>query len=172
MILSVIYRKLVNDKCDVKKAFICMTRSLETAHQQECPDGFIAYKSDCFYHSQLKADYKDGQVQCALRGSRIVAIKDRAVYDFIRAWAITNKFGDFYLGFNFTTNSTEITATYSDGKPFNKSIDYDFDDERDKFGHKECSYLKKGISYKPRDISCSELLEQVCQWNSKYKNII
>ena len=169
--MHLIYRKLVNDRCDVKKAYVCMTVSLETAHQQECPDGFIAYKSDCFYHSQLKADYKDGQVQCALRGSRIVAIKDRAVYDFIRAWAIANKFVDFYLGFNFTTINTEITATYSDGKPFNKSIDYDFDGERDKFGHKECSYLKKGISYKPRDIPCSELLEQVCQWNRKYKTI-
>ena len=92
----------------------------------------------------------------------MVAIKDRAVYDFIRAWAIANKFGDFSLGLSFTTNNTEIPATF---QPFNKSIDYYFDDERDKFGHKECSYLKKGISYKPRDISCSELLEQVCQWN-------
>ena len=144
-----------------------MTKSLKEPHLQPCPDNFIAYKNECFFHSFIKGDYDTGEMNCAYRGSKMVAIKDRATYQFIKAWAKANKFGDFFLGLNFTTNDTEAPVKYSDGTAFNKSIDFDFDDERDKFGNKDCAYLKKGVTYKPRDCACSDLLEQVCQWNSE-----
>ena len=146
---------------------MCMTKSLKDPHLQPCPEHFIAYKSECFYHSPVKGDYDTGELNCAYRGSRIVAIKDRATYHFIRAWAMAYKFGDFYLGLNFTTNDTETPIKYSDGTAFNKSIDFAFDDDSEKFGEKDCAYLKKGVSFKPRDSSCVEMMDQLCQWNSK-----
>ena len=48
-------------------------------------------------------------------------------------------------------------------------IYYAFDDQSDKFGNKECSYLKKGVAYKPRDSECDVPMHQVCQWNRKYQ---
>ena len=144
-----------------------MTKSLKEPHLQPCPEHFIAYKSECFFHSDSKGDYDTGEVNCAFRGSQMVAIKDRATYQFIRAWAMASKFGDFFLGLNFTTNDTLAPIKYSDGTAFNKSIDYSFDSDGEKFGHKDCAYLKKGVSYKPRDSACSEALDQVCHWNSK-----
>ena len=145
-----------------------MTRTLREPHIQPCPDHFIAYKSQCFYHSSSKGDYDAGELNCAVRGSRMVAIKDRGTYQFIRAWSMKNKFGDVFLGFNFTTDDTEAPVKYSDGTAFNKSMDFAFDEDSEKFGNKDCAYLKKGVSFKPRDCDCTQLMEQLCQWNSKF----
>ena len=57
---------------------------------------------------------------------------------------------------------------YVDGLPFNKSIDYAFDDESSKFGSGPCLMLKKGIKYLPRDTECSVKMQIVCKWNGKY----
>ena len=160
-------RRLINDECDVKKAFVCVAESLEEPHSQQCPDGFIAYKAECYYHSKEKGDYDSAEINCALRGSRILAIKDRATYHFIQSFASSQKIGNFFLGLNFTTGDVTAPVKYSDGATFNKSLDYSFDESRDKFGTKSCAYLKKGVRYKPRDTDCREPMEQVCQWNSK-----
>ena len=164
MYLPYITRKLVIDQCGNKRHYIC--RGKYSDHPP-CPDQFISYKSECFYHSPSKEDYDAGELNCAIRGARMIAIKDRATYQFIQAWAIASKFGNFFLGLNFTTNETNAPIKYSDGTVFNKSIDYSFDEEAEKFGKKDCAYLKSGISFMPRDSSCSARMEQVCQWNSK-----
>ena len=82
-----------------------------------------------------------------------------------------NKFGDVFLGFNFTTDDTDAPVKYSDGTAFNKSMDFAFDEDSEKFGNKDCAYLKKGVSFKPRDCDCSQLMEQLCQWNSKFDSL-
>ena len=42
------------------------------------------YKKDCFFHGELRLDYKRGSVECAKRGARMLTIKDRATFQFIR----------------------------------------------------------------------------------------
>jgi hypothetical protein len=148
-----------------------MHPNLRTREQKLCPAKFIAYKGACYYHGTVPGDYDHGEFQCAKVGARMIALKERATYQFIRAWASANRFGDFYLGLNFTLNATDpnmTTIAYSDGTPYNKSAQYAFDDQSVKFGNKECSYLKKGVAYKPRDTLCSVPRQQVCQWNRKW----
>ena len=144
-----------------------MTKSLVEAHQPLCPDGFVSYKQDCFLHISELANYDKAEVNCAFHGSRIVAIKERSTYQFLRSWAMASKFGNVFLGFNFT-----LPVRYSDGQVYNKSVDYSFDGDSAKFGNKECAYLKKGVKYKPRDCMCDEVMEQVCIWNSKYSSLL
>ena len=85
-----------------------MAESLSEPRSQQCPDGFIAYKTECYFHSKEKGDYDSAEINCALRGSRILAIKERATYHFIQAFAISQKIGNFFLGLNFTTG--DVTA--------------------------------------------------------------
>ena len=145
-----------------------MTGSLESTHSTLIPKSFIRYKNECYYHNVTPGDYNTSELNCATKGSRIIAIKDRATYQFIRMWAAANKFGDFYLGLNFTTGDPSAPIKYSDGTPYNKSEHFAFDDSAEKFGNKDCVYLNKGVTYKPRDSSCRTELEQICQWNSMY----
>ena len=148
-----------------------MTKSLEETHPNLCPKSFIRYKNDCYYRSIVMGDYNTSELNCAAKGSRIISIKDRATYQFIRMWAAANKFGDFFLGLNFTTGDPDAPVKYSDGTPYNKSEHFAFDDSSEKFGKKECVYLKKGVTYKPRDTTCETEMEQICHWNSKYTRI-
>ena len=155
-----------------------MQPNLKTREQKICPAKFVAYKGTCFYHGSKAGDYDHGEEECAKVGAKVIAIKERATYQFIRAWASLNKFGDFYLGLNFTHNSVyyhhnetdpNVTTTiYSDGSPFDKTINYAFDDQSEKFGNKECAYLKKGVAYKPRDTLCNLPKDQVCEWKREY----
>ena len=157
----------MNENCDLKLPYICMRPGLKNRQQKLCPANFIAYKGSCYYHGSVPGDYHHCQEQCARVGARIVAIKERATYHFIRALAVAYKFGDFYLGLNFTVNRTDAKVIYSDGTPFDKSTSYAFDDQSEKFGNKDCSYLKKGVAYKPRDADCQRAMHQVCQWKRK-----
>ena len=100
----------------------------------------------------------------------MVTIKDRATYQFIRSWAISNSFYNFFLGYNYTTGDPAIPIKYSDGTPFNKSVDYAFDESSEKFGSKPCTFMKKGVRYNPRDANCEDLMEPVCVWKSNLKN--
>ena len=71
------------------------------------------------------------------------------------------------IGLNYTTGDANAPVKYSDGSSFNKSVDFSFDDDTDKFGAKECNYMKKGVQYKPRDTDCSAEKAPICIWNSK-----
>ena len=165
--VTIFFRLLVNADCEEKRPFICMTKSLETNQEPVCPKNFYRYKNSCYYHSMMKGDYNASELICAKRGSRVVTIKDRAAFQFIRALAWQDGFGSFYLGVNYTTGDANNPVKYSDGSSFNKSSDYAFDDNAEKFGNKECNFLKSGIKFKPRDTECDVEMSPLCIWNSK-----
>ena len=71
------------------------------------------------------------------------------------------------LGLNYTTGITDAPVQYSDGTAYNKTVHFAFDDDSEKFGSKECNYMKKGVQYKPRDTDCSAEMAPICVWNSK-----
>ena len=48
----------------------------------------------------------------------------------------TNEMNDVYLGFNFTTGDPARPVVYADGSPYHPDQDYDFDDNKGKFGQK------------------------------------
>ena len=122
--------------------------------------------------SSIKGDYNTSELLCAERASRVVTIKDRATFQFLRSWAKINKFGDFFLGVNYTTGDTNNPVKYSDGTAYDKTVDYAFDDNSDKFGAKECNYMKSSIKFKPRDTECTEEMAPICIWNSKHSNYL
>ena len=80
-----------------------MARNYMFRHDMECPKSFVRYKNDCYYHSYAKGDYNTTELLCAEKSSKVIMIKDRATYQFIRSWAIANGFHNFYLGYNYTT---------------------------------------------------------------------
>ena len=177
-IILLLSRSFINGNCDLDKRYFCMLPNLKTQEQKLCPDKFTAYKGSCYYRGkETPGDFDQNEQECAKLGSRLITIKERATYQFLRAWAIRNRFGDFYLGLNFTYNPVyyhhnesdpNVTSTlYADGTPFDKSVHYAFDDQSERFGFKECAFLKSGVYYKPRDTLCSEKMDQVCQWKRK-----
>lgn len=158
---------MVNADCEEKRSFMCMSEDLKNYHKSLCPKNFIRYKNECYYHSIEKGDYNKSELLCAEKASRVVTIKDRATFQFIRSWAKGQKIKDFFLGLNYTTGDTSAPVKYSDGSAYDKDVDYAFDDNREKFGAKECTYLKSSIKHKPRDSECSAEKNPVCIWNSK-----
>ena len=90
-----------------------MTKSLDQPHDVLCPKSFIHYKSECYYHSMEKGDYNKSEIICAKKSSRIIPIKDRATYQFIRSWSIKQNFGDFYLGYIYYNTIFTIVKTNS-----------------------------------------------------------
>ena len=160
-------RTITNKDCTEKLPYVCLTPSLDQQETQQCPKGFVPYKKACYARGRELTDYDGAEKNCAFNGSRVLAIRDRATYQFIRAFSVANKLLDIYLGINYTTGDPDNPSIYSDGTPFDKDTGYAFDGEREKFGSKNCTYLKKGVTYKPRDTDCTVMMDHICQWNSK-----
>ena len=72
--------------------------------------------------------------------------------------------GDFYLGLNWTTGDPDKPVVMSDGTVYDKDTMYAFDEQEEKFGEKNCTYVRAGVKYQPRDLDCSRLLAVICQW--------
>ena len=167
----------MNEDCDLQMPYVCMQPNLKKQEQKLCPEEYTAYKGSCYYHGSKPGGYTHGAKECAKVGGQVIAIKDRATYQFIKALAKQNKFGDFYLGMNFSHNpkyhhhneqDPNVTiAVYSDGMVFDKTTNFAFDDQSEKFGTTECAYLKKGVAYKPRNSPCDVAMDHVCQWKRK-----
>merc|ERR1712155_378102 len=87
----------------------------------------------------------------------------RGTFHFIRAMAMGKGIGNFYLGLNWTTGDPDKPILMADGTVYNKSTMYSFDEEGEKFGHKNCTYFKKSIKFKPRDTECNELMDVASQ---------
>ena len=159
------FRRLSTDLCDTKRHFICSVPRADLATPRPCPAGHRIYKDKCLYVGTEILEYKDARESCAYSGAIILPVKDRATYQFVRSLAKLKKYEDLYIGMNFSQKLD--SPLYSDGKIFNRSLHFQFDSEADKFGGKECVYLKKGVSYKPRSTVCNEGKQFICLWRSK-----
>ena len=144
-----------------------MTPALDQGNQDVlCPKDFVPYKGQCYGKNVVKkVDYDGAENACAYNGSRVVMIRDRGTFHFIRAMAMGKGIGNFYLGLNWTTGDPDKPILMADGTVYNKSTMYSFDEEGEKFGHKNCTYFKKSIKFKPRDTECNELMDVMCHWN-------
>lgn len=134
----------------------------------KCPANFRLYKDKCIYaeSENPKLDYKGAQNYCAKRGSIILPIKDGATYNFVKRWSRGHAHENLYIGMNFST--TLQIPVYSDKTNYHKGVSYDFDGSSDKFGDKECVYLKKSISHKPRSTDCVVPMHFLCLWKGTY----
>ena len=153
-----------NAKCDEMKSFICQVQASTKTILRKCPKDFILYKNKCFYSikgkSKSKFSYKKSQEECASRGSIVVPIKDKATFHFLKSWALKGKLESYFIGMNFSATSSK----YSDNSDFQWNINFDFEEEEGKFGEKECVFLKSGVRFQPRSISCNASLDYLCQW--------
>ena len=158
---------ITNIDCFQSLKYICMTPALDQGNQDVlCPKDFVPYKGQCYGKNVVKkVDYDGAENACAYNGSRVVMIRDRGTFHFIRAMAMGKGIGNFYLGLNWTTGDPDKPILMADGTVYNKSTMYSFDEEGEKFGHKNCTYFKKSIKFKPRDTECNELMDVMCHWN-------
>ena len=129
-----------------------------------CPEGYRVYKNICLFVTTDLLKYKDSQTACAKFGGMIMPLRDRGTYQFIRSLAKLKSYRDLFIGMNFSINLEN--PLYSDGTIFNRSTHYQFDSEAEKFGQKDCVYLKTGVSHKPRSTDCDVPMQSVCQWRS------
>ena len=54
------------------------------------------------------------------------------------------------------------------GNIYNKSINYAFDEQAERFGKGAgCVTLKKGVKYLPRDTKCDVPMQIICKWKGK-----
>ena len=158
---------LLNIGCFEKLPYLCMTPALDQGPQDvPCPAGFLPYKGECYGRSEARdVDYDGAERACAVNGSRVVMVRDRGTFNFIRAFAAGKGVGQFYLGLNWTTGDPSNPVIMSDGTPYNKTTMYAFDDQSVKFGNKNCTFVKGGVRYMPRDTKCDALLNVICHWN-------
>ena len=157
---------LVNINCALELPYLCLTPSLDHGSQEPpCPRDFVPYKDKCFGRSEKRElTYDQAEEACAFNGSIIFAPRDRGSFHFVRAMGAGKGIGDFYLGFNWTTGDPARPVVMSDGTVYDKATMYAFDEQEEKFGHKNCTYIRKGVKYMPRDGHCSLLLDVICQW--------
>ena len=157
---------LINANCFLELPYICLTPARDQGNQEPpCPRDFVPYKGECFGRSERRElTYDEAEEACAFNGSIIFAPRDRASFHFVRAMGAGKGVGDFYLGFNWTTGDPARPVVMSDGTLYDKVTMYAFDEQEEKFGHKNCTYIRKGVKYMPRDGHCSLLLDVICQW--------
>ena len=164
-----IFRLFQTDSCKSKRRFICQLPAHFVEEDRVCPFAFRLYKNKCIYDGfgsgRAKYNMREAMELCASRGSIVLPIKDEAMYNFVRIWAGKEKLGDLFLGMNFS--SSLPNPVYTDGTSFIKDQSFQFGDDSDKFGDKDCVYLKKGVAFKPRNTDCSTPMNFLCQWNSK-----
>ena len=131
---------------------------------KKCPADFRLYKDKCIYaeSENSKMNYREAQNFCAKRGSIVLPLKDGATYHFIKRWSKKNAHGNLYIGMNFST-ALQLPL-YSDKTIYQKGISYDFDGSSEKFGDRECVYLKKSISHQPRSTDCIVPMHFLCLW--------
>lgn len=118
-------------------------------------------KGKCLYKSNIKAKLEKAKEICAYKGSVVLPIKERAMYQFIRELATVRNYDDLFLGLEMNSKSEGV---YSDGSVFDKDTHYSFDQNSDRFGLTKCVYLKKGVGYEPREADCNEKRQFLCQW--------
>ena len=116
--------------------------------------------------------YDEAELNCAQKGAKLIVIKDRGTYQFLRAYAGSNRMDSIWLGMNFTSETKNVsqenrTILYADGTEYLVNQSFAFDEESVKFGKKECSFLKRGVGHKPRDTDCVRPNEFICQWKSE-----
>ena len=158
---------LRNTDCFQKKRYLCMTPALDQGNQDIlCPTGFVPYKGECYAKNVVKGvDYDGAEEACAYNGSRVVMIRDRGTYHFIRAMAKSKGSSDFYLGLNYTTGDPAKPILMADGTVYDKASMFAFDEHSEKFGNKNCTFMKKSVKYVPRDSDCTALMDVICHWN-------
>ena len=159
------YRKLSTDLCGETRHYMCSTPRTDLASTRPCPAGYRVYKENCLFVGQEVQKYKKAQAGCASYGAIILPVQDKATYHFVQSLAGLKRYQDLYIGMNFSVHLEK--PLYSDGTVFNRSMHFQFDSDATKFGTKECVYLKKGVSYKPRSTHCNQTMQYICQWRSK-----
>ena len=164
-----IFRLFQTDSCKSKRRFICQQPANYVEEIRSCPFKFRLYKNKCIYDGfasgRTKYNMSEAMKQCAARGSIVLPIKNEAMYNFVRIWAVAEKLGDLFLGMNFS--SSLPNPIYTDRTSFIRNQSFQFGVDSDKFGDKDCAYLKKGVSFKPRSADCSTPMNFLCLWNSK-----
>ena len=99
---------------------------------KKCPPNFRLYKEMCILMRNENFIYEEAQQYCASKGSIVLPIKDRSTYQFIRRWAIKEKFGNFYVGMNYSKYLP--ISMYSDRTIFKDGVSFDFDEDSNKIG--------------------------------------
>ena len=133
---------------------------------KKCPPNFRLYKEMCILMRNENFIYEEAQQYCASKGSIVLPIKDRSTYQFIRRWAIKEKFGNFYVGMNYSKYLP--IPIYSDRTIFKDGVSFNFDEDSNKIGSEECVFLKKGVSYKARSTPCNVQMNFFCLWKGTH----
>ena len=161
--------------CILTKYFVCETQQLNKAPDYPCPNEYIPYKDKCLMPSAQRKTYDSPQIFCASRGGVILPIRDKATFEFIKAWSPRSVRNDVWLGLrkkNYTRVYVEGASpplqeiitdelTYSDGGSFD--IDTDYTLETTIF-RGECFALKSSENMELRDQRCNREIGFICQW--------
>ena len=158
---------VINTDCFQEHRYLCMTPALDQGYQDAlCPSGYLPYKGECYGRNIVRnVDYDRAEEACAYNGSRIVMVRDRGTFHFLRAMAKGKGIGDFFLGLNWTTGDPAKPVLMADGTVYDKASMYSFDEHSTKFGNKNCTFMKKSVKHVPRDTDCTVEMDVVCQWN-------
>ena len=154
------YRKLRTVDCEEKHYYVC---SAPTENKLICPEDHFYYQGKCVFKGTAQVSLKEAKLTCAKRGGIVLPIKTKGMYRIIRQYSIAVDALDVFVGMNLTAD----VGLYTDNEIYDASSSYDFEGDSIKFADSPCVYLKRGITYKTRGISCEKTLEFYCLWKRK-----
>ncbi|KAM9386253.1 C-type lectin domain family 4 member A-like isoform 6-T6 [Pholidichthys leucotaenia] len=85
-------KQLLNKLAESEKAIHCVS---EENPMQEQTSGWKSFRSDYYYISTKRKNWRESREDCQKRGAALVMINHKAKHDFFRQ---LNKSGDFWIG--------------------------------------------------------------------------
>ena len=155
------FRAMKTVDCDEKHYFVC---SAPINKKIVCPKDHFFYKGQCIFQSHEMVVLKEAKSACAGKGGIVLPIKTKGMYSIITQYSFSTNAPDMYAGMNLTSD----VDLYTDNQIYEEAVSFDFDGESMKFKDFPCVYLKKGIKYKARGISCTIPMGFYCLWTRKY----
>ena len=166
---------ITSGDCILTKYFVCETQQLNEEPDYPCPNEYIPYKGECLMPNAQRKTYDSAQLFCASRGGVILPIRDKATFEFVKAWGPQTVRNDVWLGLrkkNYTRTYVDSASpplqeiitdelTYSDGGPFDIDIDYKLEAS---ILRGECFALKSSENMELRDYRCNREVGFICQW--------
>ena len=152
------FSKLKSVNCEDKYYFFCST---PVNQDPVCPQDHFSFKGECIYASNISATIQDSKHKCAQRGGILLPVKTKGMYEFIQRLSINRQFPDFHIGLNLTSGK------FTDKSEYSHAV-FDYNGEHSKIGDFPCTFIKKGIGYRPRGENCGRSLHYYCLWKGNY----
>ncbi|XP_032868182.1 CD209 antigen-like protein E [Amblyraja radiata] len=127
----------------------------------QCPTKWIAFDESCYFISNTKASWHNGQQYCSLHGGNLLVINNPNEQTFI---SLSTKHEYFWIG--LSENGTETNWQWVDGTALNTSAtDWNEGEPNNAGAGEDCVEIQ--IAGKWNDVNCNKKQHWICEQKRK-----